>query len=226
MNIKKWIIVGSIVAANMLPFSSNAQKTKENIMSWTKTELLNTVNKEIINKNWEKIFIKESHEEIVNMQIGVLQEKYKENLESVFNYYMLAEINRRREKLNLKPFIQDKDLTEKCQRWAKYMLDNKSRWHEINWKTSNNMWISINDYSIVRENITYESIKATISEIIENWQYSDDESNKRTGKIEKKWEERRNHKRPIISNDIDRFWCGIAIDWKTIYIGMNSWAKF
>lgn len=223
MNTKNWIIIWSFIAATLLPFSSNSQEKKGNIINKTNKELITNIQREILDQNGKRITLRESHEEIVNMPIDTLQKKYKENIEVIFAYHMLEEINKRRKELGLNLFIMDETLTNKCKKFAKYMADNKSRWHEINWKTSFDMWINTDNFEILRENTTYENTKISIFKIVENRQYLDDENDKRRNRTR---ELRENHKLPIIAEDSDKFWCGFIIDWKKIYVVMNSWSTF
>ena len=221
---KSSIIIPLIIWATLLPLKWVSQ-AKENIRNKAQSELVeNNIQREIPNKLWKKILIKESHEEVVNMNIKTLQEKYKENTEIIYNYHMFQEINNRRKALWIQPLSYDETLEKICKEFSKYLAQKEKIWHIVDWKTSKDMWISTRKYKIIRENIAMDNIKySTIFEMIDIWQYMDDENDKI------RWEKRDldlNHKTPMLSKDVDKLWCYFTISWEILYIVINSGKLF
>lgn len=228
MKVKTGIMIASLAAATLLPFSSNGQNKKNNIATQTNKELSESItNREIVDYKGKRLLIKESHEEVINMPVKKMLEKYKENFESIYMYHMLAEINKRRELLWLKPLIRDHILINISKEFSKYLSENHALWHELNGKT----WFNLSEkdikkYKLIRENVTCESENATIFDIVDNRQYLDDKRDSI------RWEKRpkeKNHKYLIIWDDVDVFWWWITVDNKSnndIYVVVKSWWLF
>lgn len=179
----------------------------------------------ITNGIGDSITITETHQQVVNMPINKIFTDYGENSTLIFTQHMFDEVNLRRQKLNLPLLAFDNTLSLICSRWSHYMAENKVWWHSNNWKSSSSMVdrSTIIQYRLLRENVTYEAINATIFEIVENWQFLDDERDAKRGV---KREDKRNHKTPIISPDVMNFGCGFATDNEDIYVTMISGDKF
>lgn len=217
-------MIASLAAATLLPLSSNGQK-KSQIATQTNKELSETITKrEIIDYNGKKILIKESHEEVIKMTVKNMQEKYKENFESIFMTHMLAEINKRRELLWLEPLVRDVFLITICKDFSKHLAEQQERWHKTSKQKTwfDNPWIK--KYKLLRENVTFDNWSATIFDVVDNREFLDD---KRDAMRWEKREKSKNHKYAIIGDDIEYFWWSIATDKNgEIYIVIKSGAKF
>lgn len=118
---------------------------------------------ELVDKNVDSL----DHGKIIHIKFdSILKEYGSEKWLEIIRNHMLIEINTYR-KLNKKqPLSSDSTLNEATQKFAEYGSPYKALWHYFDGKWVEDMWVNLDNYLNMSENVAYGSndIATTVSD--------------------------------------------------------------
>ncbi len=140
----------------------------------------------------------------------------------IFKRLFLEEINKQRGLRDLPPLKIAPNLQISSKKFAEYMKQQQKRGHTVNGKTLQDMWVNLDEYLVLLENVAKNSPRSSAEDIIQWWLYLDQIQDS-VMQIKRKIP---THDNAILNKNIDYIGYDITIDENAyLYIVMQTGTK-